>query len=70
MDRSMEVDLSIDNVPFNGINSDENDNDGNDEENGIHEILLGLSLFKIKIQYGYLIQTMSIMTIISDNCFL
>jgi hypothetical protein len=40
MDRSMEVDRSIDNVPFNGINSDENDNDGDDEENENNEILL------------------------------
>jgi hypothetical protein len=40
MDRSMEVDRSIDNVPFNGINSDENDNDGDDEENENNEIIL------------------------------
>jgi hypothetical protein len=51
MDRSMEVDRSINNVPFNGINSDENDNDGDGEENGNNEILL-----EPKIQLGRLIR--------------
>jgi hypothetical protein len=36
----MEVNRSIDNVPFNGINSDENDNNGDDEENENNEIII------------------------------
>ncbi len=36
----MEVDRSLDNVPFNGINYDENDNENDDEENENNEILV------------------------------
>jgi hypothetical protein len=39
MNRSMEVDRSLDNVSFNGINYDENDNENDDEENENNEIL-------------------------------
>jgi hypothetical protein len=43
----MEVDRSLDNIPFNGINYDENDNENDDEENESNEIL-----FEPEVQLG------------------
>jgi hypothetical protein len=43
----MEVDRSLDNIPFNGINYDENDNENDDEENENNEIL-----FEPEVQLG------------------
>jgi hypothetical protein len=39
MNRSMEVDRSFDNVPFNGWNNDEDNNESDDEENENRELL-------------------------------
>jgi hypothetical protein len=47
MDRSMQVERSLDNIPFNGFNYDENDNESDDKVNEKNEIL-----FEPKVQVG------------------